>query len=885
LVAKDWTLDLTHGAEKADAASGTDSEGSAEGENFLSQEARGVLLGILGKWKGARLGGLDGVELEGDVLVPAPFGKAPVRVHVIVKGGGVRPGHKGSFAFDAGGVVVDSSLQAYDAASHGRLAIAMDFPRTLKQVAITADFSLKGGSLPEAVAFSAEASEAFNPDNRTCALTLTSGSRRLASISATFDEETRRWMGTWSAGLRASDLAPFMPDRSLPAAEVDGHGKFNADSAFARVHAAGELNAAATGLGALAPALDRLGSVTASSRFDVSRSGGSVRFDSLSLDLKGIRPVALARSLQPFDFDDETGDIKAVDSHSDWMDISISGLPLAWLSGFTNGFAFSGGDATGEFTVQAAEGGFALRPKMPLIAADVSVRRGSTVLARGFDLSLSLLANDTSQGWQMQLLPLAIGSAGQRVASAEAKASRPAGADQPIAIAGTWSADLDALAARSAAAGGRRIPGRLASGDFSASVGAATEWNGKVALLGHDPDHAVSASVHAAVDAYGVLEFSAPVRIAFGSNASETLAEGTWTSDKAGPVIDAKLSGKTVALEHLRWLAAPFALRAAPQDGDPFWGGWTGGLAVAFDHVKAGKRDFKDVAGTFYVDRGALRLEGGQTELSGHGLAKMDGSITFDPAAKVPYSLKATGAIDQVDAAALFGPSKPGQDAVLEGRFSVAGTLTGDGVNLPDLAAHTQEEFRLTGTNGIIRLLKTSVAESLPPPPSRPASDALDSARSAVDTMFGFKQKSDPGAIHLGKNTEAVLNFSYQVAEIGYDQLTVTATRGLDRAIHLADLAINAPDERLSGSGEIGYAQGLLLRARPLTLELQLGVRGNLADLLSTAGLLSSAKDKLGYALLDQPILFGGTLEKIDDSQWRALLAKAATQKPPSPSK
>jgi hypothetical protein len=350
-------------------------------------------------------------------------------------------------------------------------------------------------------------------------------------------------------------------------------------------------------------------------------------------------------------------------------------------------------------------------------------------------------------------------------------------------------------------------------------------------------------------------------------------------------VIDAKLSGKTVALEHLRWLAAPFSLAGAGRDGAPFWGGWTGGLGIAFDHLMDGKREFKDVSGTFYVDRGSLRLEDGECELPHRRSAKMDGAITFDAAAQAPYRLKAVGSVAEVDAASLFGPAKPGKEPMLEGRFSLATTITGDGINLDDLASRTQEEFRLAGTNGIIRLLKTSVAESLPEAPSKPVSDALDSARSAVDTVFGFKQKSDPNEIRLGKNTEAVLNFSYQVAEIGYDRMTVTAIRGADRAIRVVDMAVTAPDERLTGSGQIAYAEGLPLRARPLTLKLQLGVHGSPAELLSTAGLLSPGTDKSGYATLDQPIIFRGTLEHIDDTQWRALLAKAAMRKPPAPSK
>ena len=91
---------------------------------------------------------------------------------------------------------------------------------------------------------------------------------------------------------------------------------------------------------------------------------------------------------------------------------------------------------------------------------------------------------------------------------------------------------------------------------------------------------------------------------------------------------------------------------------------------------------------------------------------------------------------------------------------------------------------------------------------------------------------------------------------------------------------MSAPNERLTGSGQITYVKGLPLSAQPIGLELRFGARGSIAELLATAGLLSSEKDEQGYIMLREPIHFGGTLEQIDSSQWHDLLVKAATQEP-----
>jgi len=92
---------------------------------------------------------------------------------------------------------------------------------------------------------------------------------------------------------------------------------------------------------------------------------------------------------------------------------------------------------------------------------------------------------------------------------------------------------------------------------------------------------------------------------------------------------------------------------------------------------------------------------------------------------------------------------------------------------------------------------------------------------------------------------------------------------------------MTAPDERLTGKGQIGYAKGLALRDQAISLDLQVWVRGKLAELLATAGLLSAQKDAAGYCLLGESVHLGGTLGNIDVTRWHDLLAKAANRKPP----
>ncbi len=905
LVAKGWTLDLSHfrglaGGPAQAASTGAGVAGAAPSTDAGAVAVRNsgrVFSGILGGWSLPCDVSLDGIELEGVVLVPFAPEKPPTRVHVRITGGGLAAGREAALDIDATSEFLDAFTQVNTVAARGRLQVSMDTPRTVNRIEIAADFSAKGGALPENLALSADVGASRDAAGESYAVALNRSGRRVATVLADFRAATNRMAGTWKVALSDSDLAPFLSGRPLPSLRLAADGRFDADAGFERVDITGHATGAVSRLGAIAPPLDRLGNLAIGVRFESSRSGHSVRIGALSASLSGLRASATARTLQPFDIDEATGALKMADPRGDWIDCSIRG-PMESFLGATGPFTLAGGDVAGELVVHASDRGFSIRSQAPLAAAGVSIQGAGTTLARGLDVSVALLADYGSQGWQVQAAPLAVSRDGRRLAAIEAKASRPADSDQPIALAGTWSADVGALTSLSSLPGISGVPGRTASGDFSANIGETSDIESKVAIVGRDPGHSITASLSAGVGADGAVTFLVPVKVSLGSNASDLSAEGTWTSEDSRPRIDAKVTGENVVLEPFLPLAAPLAAAlgiplpsipaavahgpgatAAPRDGSPFWGNWAGIISIDFDRVRLGNHVLANVGGAVEIGPGSVRLENGRGSLPRQRKATGDGLLTFDASAALPYVLKASAAVDGIDAASLFAAAQPGSDPLVEGRFSVAGAFSGDGRNPADLAGRTHGEVRLTGTDGIIRVLKTSVAEAIPEV-ATPVKDALKTAGSVVGTLFGHGTDTlNSGDNPVSKNAEAVLDFSSLVSEIGYDRLTITANQGSDRTIRLVDIEMTAPDERLSGTGRLAYAEGLPLTGRPLSLDLRLFTRGKVADLLSTAGLLSAQKDKDGFASLNQAIRLGGTLQRIDDSQWRGVLVQAATRK------
>src|ERR1019366_5319461 len=171
-------------------------------------------------------------------------------------------------------------------------------------------------------------------------------------------------------------------------------------------------------------------------------------------------------------------------------------------------------------------------------------------------------------------------------------------------------------------------------------------------------------------------------------------------------------------------------------------------------------------------------LSGGRVWLLQHDLAVIVGTVSFGPARKAPYELSASVRVDDADASAFFGKAQAGQLPTVEGRFSLEGAVAGAGADLGGLVGAARQEIRLKSSGGILRLLKTNVADAIPEAPS-PVSDTLGAVGSAVGSLFGVKsQSSNYGRNPVSKAADAVINLTYDISEFEFDKLAVTAERG-----------------------------------------------------------------------------------------------------------
>jgi hypothetical protein len=877
VVVKGWTLGLAHPGQGG-APGGSESAGS-----WVARAVGAVLAAFNVP---ADLS-IDGVDLEGRVILPDEGGHPMGRVRVEIAGGGLAAGRDGRFLFGAGAALDDAAAPVSNVSFRGTLSASMDSSGTFTRADLKVDATASGRQFPRGIGLSGDASASRNGGARSYSLSLSRGADRIASVDATSPDGSHRIAGNWQLDLKDTDIAPFALGRSLPAFNAAGKGSYEVDTATRDIHSVGKIKASADRLGVVADPLAALGRVDISADFDFARMGSSLRVDRLETSLSGAMPVASVRALQSFEFNTASGELKVARPSGDLVGISIEGVPLSWLAGAMPGLRLEGRGARGEFVIRAENGRLALRTKAPLLATGASLSRAGRPIAAGLDLSAFVLADYAPEGWQVQLAPFEIRSEGIKLISLEARLGRLARSDQAIKAAGSWSVALPALLSQPAAAGLPRLTSGDASGSFEASLDSTRELLVKVALndLGVRSGApivlpSVTSDVRADFEANGRTAFNIPLHLDYGTRTADLVLSGTLSSDRDGPLVDAALSGAQLSADDLAAilalsdsnadLAAPnqaagpdATAHAAPTV--PFWPAFRGRFSIRFKELDLPRVELRDVRGAIVMEPASLRIESGTAGIGDGTAARIDGELKFSPGEELPYAFWTSIAVDNIDSAPFFRAMDPDKPPAIEGRFDLSSRLTGGGRELGDLLEGIQGECKVSSKDGRFRALRTDVIDSIKQAPSRLA-DALDT----VTSLFGKKQD---------KIGEALVESATGLSDIHYDQMNLSAERGPDLNIRLSKFTLIAPEERITGTGMITYEEGVPIRAQPLSIDLDVGVRGRLGGFLGVVGMLKEGQDELGYTQLYQPVHLGGTLQKIDQSQWKETLIQAPLRK------
>ncbi len=829
---------------------------------------------------------LDGIELDGEVIFPDAPGQPPGRATISLRGGQLATNREGQFTF-----TVLVSLPRADApvnvlSIRGSFNAAMDSPRTFTRLVARIDAEARGPSLPQGVQLTLDAAAARVTGGENYTLNVQSVGKRLVDLQANYPAGASRLGGIWKLDVRDTDVAPFALGRPLPSFEAVGAGMFETDTTFTEIHAAGRLKSSADGLAIYVPELATVGALALFGEFDLTQRGGTTRIDKLVLNVNRPDPVLAVQSLQAFEFNPGTGELKVADPAADLLAISLQGLPTRWVAPFLPDYALTGGLVRGEFTASAGGGGLVIRSKSPLQIPGLSLAQAGQPLVTNLDVAVTLRADYSPQGWQAELSELRVSSAGAHLLTLSAKAGQLAGQDQVIKAAGQWTASLPALLQQPVAKGSAVLARGQLTGDFAGSLGSQREVQARfkfteLAVPTGEALPEISAELRADVATDGKITFQLPLIFANQSKKrqSDLAVSGSLVSADSGFTTDARLVSQEVFVEDVLVLAA-LAGESVPTSGTPplpgdkpFWNGISGQVVLALKKLHYNDQfEVSDVNGTLHIDAGALKLDGLRAALGEGGAAKVTGGLTFAARSSKPYALAADLAVSDFNPAPFFRAINPGQPATVEGKFTVTSKLTGQAATLAALADDAQGDFQLTSKGGVFRGLPVSIANKVE------TTSRIAAGVAAVGSLFGSGAGKDKVA-DIANKAQAVSELGKTLTAIPYDQLSVVLSRDATLAAVLKDFTLIAPEVRLSGAGTTTPKAGAALLDSALAMEFKLSARGHTADLLKYLDSLEAKPDELGYTASTLPLRVSGTLGSPSTSELNQYLANLALEK------
>jgi len=813
---------------------------------------------------------LDGLELDGEVILPATGDAGPVRVRVRLTGGGLAAGREGKFALELSSPGIDGGTLGLRSA----IAVAMDTPRTFSRVAADSTASASGTQVPGGVELDVDVSATRTVEGEDYVLLLASGGKSLADVRAGFASAASRIAGTWQLDVRHTDLMPFALGRPLPEFTLVGRGGIETELAEKEVRGNGTLNAAVNRLELLLPELSAVGPTKLQADFDVLQHGDSLRVDRLDAILEGSAPVATVKALQPFEFNLSTAELRIADPERDLVRVSLTGLPVAWAGPFLGQLKLIGGDVRGELVASAREGGLSVRVTDALKLSGVSMASGEEPLLREVDIVVSAAADYSPQGWQTQVGKIEMSRGGATLFSFSGKAGQLNGDGQPIKTTGRWTADLAAWQTQPVLEGQLALASGLAQGEFSASLDGIRALETKVALTKLvSPDNqslpAVSAELRADVDEAGKVTFNLPLLFEHEGRKSDLQLSGTMSPEGERWNIDGRATGANVVVEDVQLLTLLVPAETSEEDeaseesATPFWSALSGQLAIAIDKlVYGGAYEVTGVGGVIKLDPGELRFESVKAGFGPESDLNAAGGVTFDPSRDPAYRLQAKLAVNNFDTGPAFRAIDPAKLPTVEARVSVTGTVAGQGGDLVEVIETAQANFDVASTGGVFRALATVL----------PA-DRMQAPTSALSIVGGLLGGS------AGETISAAQEIVKILSEIRFDQLSFQTGRDENMNLVLRDFSLISPAVRIRGAGQVTYDPAKPLLQQALDLELTLAARGRLGELLGQVKLLKSEQDALGYTSFTTPIRVGGTMAKTDTSDLQRRLLNLALER------
>ncbi|MDB6165806.1 MAG: AsmA-like C-terminal region, partial [Lacunisphaera sp.] len=395
---------------------------------------------------------LDEVELAGRTFLPGIPGGASLETEFKITGGKFAPGQEGSLLLITE-VKTAVGVRVTTLNIRAGLRATQTAQRTFNRVALSAVVDATGQNLSDQsqLKLSAELARDATGENYSVSVdTLLRGAPgNVIAVHASLPAGGREYAGDWTLKARTAQLEPFFLGGALPEFNAHGEGRFTFAPATGAMSLQGKLDADASRLELLQPALRAVGAVKLSAEFDVAEAGGVAQLHQLEVRLAGDQPVLELHAAQAaeLNFREKRLQVGPAGAVGEVLNLNLTGLPLAWVRPFVRGLDISGGTITGRLAVTADRDRLTARATTPLRVGALSiVQRGQLVLNKA-DLSLAADAVLTPQNLQVRIGELTLKTPAGDSFTAQATVSIPVSPDPAISVEATCDFDLPKLLA------------------------------------------------------------------------------------------------------------------------------------------------------------------------------------------------------------------------------------------------------------------------------------------------------------------------------------------------------------------------------------------------------------------------------------------------------
>ncbi len=610
----------------------------------------------------------------------------------------------------------------------------------------------------------------------------------------------------------------------------------------------------------------------------------------IQIDREGGGVLAAIEALQPLSLAIDTQKASASDSSKPAARVRWGDLPLAWAEPYVAQSKFAGQLAGGaiEVTLPGADT-IAVRAIDKISAHGVTVSLNAQEFLRGVDLAADLNAAWKTGTLTADLRQLVLRQGEVPLLTAAVAGEVTPGKTLRATGHGAVTADFAALAKQPALAAQLPLRRGNVSVKFDGALGDGTK--GRIEITAQNlvtregalPLGSMVLSVEAALDADHAGTVRNFLLVTKDGRRSDLLLHGKVRLKPGAVSFEGNITGEQLFADDLQAFSAlsvppppttaavaksvapapvprgaTSAVAARPagavRDPSPVWAGFTGRADLDIKTIRQGTGStLKDLNGVFSIREDRLAVEKLSVQLNGN-LIKAAAILSFDAKQPRPYTLVGTFDVPGFDVGAFLRKADPSTPPAVETTVTITSKFNGTAANLPEFADRLTGQFEFKGSKGILRALNKKAETT-----------------SAVTGLLGLAAGL-AGQQKIAEGLAGASELAALLKDIPFDGISVQAERGADAAVVVKSLEFLSPAMHLTGNGRIDHKPGVDFGLAPLTLELQLAAKGELANGLNKARQLSGQTDAKGYYLMATPFTMGGTLSKPDSSAfWKNL--------------